>query len=190
MSETFRAFSDDTENLFCRLNDEEKSLLVPLPYRVGYWISQADLSGGDEADRLELATLECLITSYSQDMCKSEFMQLLMEETVKNKKNWTEWQKNIAKVPEECRRALALLAGRLDEKCQAGFRENLMEIALSVAGAYKEEGRHKNLIGVLASCCRSLSSRKSEKKDLEIIHSQNVSFRERAALKELVKILG
>jgi hypothetical protein len=178
---------------FDLLTEDEKIRLAALPYRVGYWISQADQTGGEKSDQMELAALECLITSYAQDMCKSEFMQKLMEETIRQKASWSVWQGNIEEFPEECRKACVLLADRLDEKELSGFQENLFEIALSVAGAFREDlemmsptEKIKNFSSEFISKISSLAGRSADNE----VYSKSISPKERAALNKLKELLG
>ena len=35
------------------LSPEDREMLISLPYRMGYWISQSDTSGGDDSDEEE-----------------------------------------------------------------------------------------------------------------------------------------
>lgn len=177
--------SANAESGFTLLSEAEKRLLVSLPYRVGFWISQADDRGGEESDKLEIVTLESLITSYAQDMCKSEFMQSLMEETVKSKASWSEWQKDIDRFPGECQKACKVLEPKLNEKSFLGFRENMLEIAVCVAEVFQEEEPERQTVAVLFKKLMSLFTGKAN----GYLDSTNISSRERAALNTLSKIL-
>jgi hypothetical protein len=185
--------AEDEPYQFSALSDQEKSLLVPLPYRVGYWISQSDTDGGDKADRAELEALDCLITSYAQDMCKSEFVQRMMDMTVKGRKNWESWQENPQAVPEECRKACLLLADRLNEKELAGFQENLFEIALTVAGVFREDDIDSP-DGFFARFSEKIKDKTAGiftgGKGTPAYDNQNISSREKSALRHLRDVMG
>jgi len=123
---------------FSDIPPREQEILVRLPYRVGMWISMSDDGGGDDADEQEQQALEVLITAYVQDFCKSEFVQMIMEQTVAHKSEWRNWEQNIESVPEECEQVITFLSDKLDDKELRAFRDNLFEIGYSVAIAYRE----------------------------------------------------
>lgn len=118
---------------------DQRELLVSLPYRAGLCVSECDLKGGEEAVVLEMQAMESLITGFAEDYLKSEFVESLMKETLARRERWPEWNAGLDSVPQECRQAVALLSERLDSKDVLSFRQNIMEIALSVAQAYGEE---------------------------------------------------
>ena len=64
------------------LEPDIRQTLIRLPYRIGYWLSQSDSTGGDESDEIELQAMESLILAYGEDVCKSEFTQSVMEKTI------------------------------------------------------------------------------------------------------------
>ncbi len=121
-----------------RLEQEEVDMLIKMPYRIGYWVSQSDTTGGDESEESELAALATIVRGYSEDFCKSEFVQRIMELTVENKGKWPEWQSNLNLVPNECRQLIAKLSDELPPREMDALRSNLYEIGLSVALAYRE----------------------------------------------------
>jgi len=120
--------------------EDQRDLLVSLPYRAGRWVSESDDSGGDESAESEMQVLEGLITGYAEDFLKSEFVEELMRETLARKDDWDAWSGNLDDVPRQCREAITMLGERIEQKHALSFRQNLMEIAKSVAMAYREEG--------------------------------------------------
>jgi hypothetical protein len=120
------------------LPDDIRLLVVRLPYRVGFYVSASDKTGGDESDAAEMAALEGIVTFYVEDFCKSEFAQAVMLETIHGKAEWAGWQEKIEIVPEEIRKVLDFLVDKLDGKELTAFKNNLLEIAIAVAQAYRE----------------------------------------------------
>lgn len=120
------------------LPDDIRLLVVRLPYRVGFYVSASDKTGGDESDAAEMAALEGIVTFYVEDFCKSEFAQAVMLETIQRKAEWDGWQEKIEIVPEEIRKVLDFLVDKLDGKELTAFKNNLLEIAIAVAQAYRE----------------------------------------------------
>ncbi len=123
---------------FAKIPAHEKDLIIKLPYRVGVWVSESDDVGGEEADVQEIQTLKALIVAYVEDFLKTEFVQLVMEQTVSHRNEWDSWAMNVETVPEECKQVVEFLDGKLSEKELVAFKNNILEIGYSVAMAYRE----------------------------------------------------
>lgn len=117
---------------------EEKEFLVALPYRAGVWMSRADETGGLEADAAELEALEAIIDKKAAGMFESAFVHEVMAEVCAGKENWARWAKHASKVPDDCRKAVTMMEGRLGKHDLDGYRENIMYIAVEVAKAFRE----------------------------------------------------
>ncbi len=121
-----------------QLPDDIQTLIIQLPFRVGYYISASDKIGGDEADQQEMMALENIVTFYVEDTLKSEFVQEAMQKMLAQKHSWEKWKDHIEVVPEECLKATEALVGVIEMKEIWAFKNNLLEIAISVAQAYRE----------------------------------------------------
>lgn len=121
-----------------KLPEDVQRLIISLPYRVGCFISASDQSGGDSADVAEQNALRNIVTFYVEDTVKSEFAHEIMYETLKLKPKWEDWKANIENVPSECQQLNMLLRGVIDAKEIISFKQNLLEIAVVVAQAYRE----------------------------------------------------
>lgn len=120
------------------LSPEIGTLLLKLPYRVGLFISQSDQTGGGESGDAEMRALENVVTFYVEDFCKSEFAQSVMLQTLRHKAEWPNWGQEITRVPEECKKVFDALTGVIDMRDILAFKNNLLEIAIAVAMAYRE----------------------------------------------------
>ncbi len=182
---------EDDKYDFSELSEEETALLVPLPYRVGYFISVSDQTGGEESDTAEQEALETMITSYAQDYCKSEFVQRLMERTVADKKDWESWQENSENVLEECKRVCYILKDRLAKKDYDYFRMNLYEIGTTVASIFQEEDPPSNFAEKMQDLFNMILGRKPRiyLPDGSYQNVDNISMLERAALAGLRQAL-
>lgn len=118
----------------------ERTLLVRLPYRVGLYISQADTTGGKEADEREIIALTGIVRAFGTEVFGCETMQHIITETIRRQEEWPYWGDALVNVPEECRQAIKLLGAHVDIKEMSGFRGHLLEIAHAVALAYCEYG--------------------------------------------------
>lgn len=171
---------------FSELTDDEKLMLVKLPYRVGLFISESDSTGGDEADEAEKIVLESIIRSMAEDFCKCELVQRVMQQTVRYKDYWSKWEEELEEVPIECKTMIWLMQQHgIDGEDSLSVRHTLMEIAVYVARAFNEdedeEGAPKG--GLFSRLFGS-------KKKLEIAGMENISEDETIALKVLEKYLS
>jgi len=55
-------------NFLDQLTEDQRTLLVSLPYRAGLFVSQSDNAGGDDSDDAEMQALDNIITGYSQEI--------------------------------------------------------------------------------------------------------------------------
>lgn len=132
---------------FDTFSEEQKALLAALPYRVGLWISKSDEDGGIEADEQERQALHGIITGFTQDFLKSEFVEALMLQTMARSEHWDKWDENLDSVPSECGQALDMIIDKLEQKDVLSFKITLMEIARNVAMAFRETDYESTLLG-------------------------------------------
>jgi hypothetical protein len=177
-----------------QFTEEQRAFLIALPYRTGLWISQCDMTGGEEADLREREALEIIVTAFSEDFCKSEFVEELMRQTVVQAESWERWQDGINDVPTECRRAIDMLAPVLERKDISSLKVTLLEIASTVAEAYREEeeevpGLMPRLLSemrfVMDRFSANMAGRPAAAKD----RFMNISAAEKAALAALTAAL-
>ncbi len=179
---------------FTTFSSHEKDLLIRLPYRVGMWLSESDAGGGDEAAFQEKQALQSIIIAYAEDFCKSEAAQLIMEQTIRHKDSWDSWNENIESVPDECREAMITLSRTLPLKELSSFKDNLIEIAYSVAMVYREFDdeasfgeRLKTYITLWIERLQAFLQGNAIQSQDEIL---NISPHERKALDELTAIFS
>jgi len=124
------------------LTDEQRDLIIRLPFRAGIWVSEADETGGAESQMREEQVLHNLLEGFAADVFGSELIQHIMAGTIAGKEDWHQWEKDIAAFPEECRRGLDVLREVSDEKEVKAFVIRLMEIGEAVALAFRERSDH------------------------------------------------
>ncbi|HEY8189924.1 MAG TPA: hypothetical protein VIF12_04520 [Micavibrio sp.] len=173
-------------------SQEEQDFLISLPYRVGLWVSSSDDTGGALADGHELEALEKSIAGIVHGMFESAFVHEVMAEAFLRKPDWRNWEADIARVPEDCRRAVTLLQGKLTQRDVDSFRRILMQIGLEVARAFREYDKNEpllyrfiRLIGMGVD--RFFGALQGEKHVSE--HLLNISYEEDLALNKLAKAL-
>lgn len=164
--------------------EEHYRSLIALPYRIGYFVSASDKTGGSESEGRELQALENLFTFYVEDALKSEFAQQVMLATLQHKAYWPQWRDDIDHVPEECTEIVGYLEDRLDIKSLVAFKNNLLEIGVTVAMAYNEG---KPRIAFLDRIKAMFAAPKVSTQNHEYL---NVSMAEKAAINQLAGTLG
>ncbi len=120
------------------LTQEDRNVLVSLPYRVGLMVSQSDTTGGNEADDIELQALSNILNGYAQEVFGAETVQYIISETISQKDKWPDWANNLDGVVRDCHRAIDILSEAVDEKEVSAFKQHLIDIGESVAMAFRE----------------------------------------------------
>lgn len=170
-------------------DEEFKKKLIRLPYRIGFWLSQSDQTGGEESDELEQQALESVILSYGEDVCKSEFTQSVMEHTVALYEEWDKWDENIEDVPKECESIMYLLSTEVSPKSLNDFKSSLFEVAETVALAYRElEEKETNFLDNLYMQIRIIQKKWDalvKRYEFSLDHVLNISPSEEEALRTL-----
>lgn len=119
-------------------SDDDKTLLIKLPYRAGLWISASDTTGGDDSAEAEKQALANIVRGFTEDFLKSEFVEAVMRESVAQRGDWDNWNGNIDAIPDEVRRGIEIAATKIDYKHVSAFKNSLMDVAMTVAMAYRE----------------------------------------------------
>lgn len=176
-----------------RLTEEQRTLVVSLPYRVGLWVSHADQSGGADAEEKERTALHNILDGFAHQVFGSELLQYIMNGTVTRKGEWPAWGEDLEAVPVECERALDVLRVYVDEKDINAYVTRLMEIAEAVALAFREYERlsMKDQL-VIYSSYLFMKVKARFQKNAVTSYDQylSISVRERKALGQLSHALG
>lgn len=125
--------------IFSQLSPDDEEALIALPYRAGLFVSFSDVTGGWEAQEREIQSLTSILREYSEDFCKTEFSQKVLMDCLRARAQWPGWSHNIDTVPAQADRLMILLAPMLSDKELNAFREVLIDIAVAVALAFREE---------------------------------------------------
>ena len=125
---------------FSDMKQEDQDLLAGLPYRAGVWASHADDVAGEGDDKREKKAIEEVIASCSRKMEGFMFVSEVMRETLKSKGRWKGWTADPGDVPGDCRKAMALLDGKINKTAFRNYRHALFQIAMETAGAHGEFG--------------------------------------------------
>ncbi len=170
------------------LDEDLLRKIIRLPYRIGYWMSQSDQTGGDESDELEQKALESVILSYGEDVLKSEFTQSIMEKTVALYEEWDKWESNLEDVPKECESIMYLLSMEVDAKQLNDLKESLFEVAETVAMAYREIEEDEDFLNNIYTKIRIWQKKWDafvRKYEFSLEHVLNISPSEEEALRTL-----
>lgn len=175
--------------VFPQFSREDELTLISLPYRVGLYVSFADTSGGFEAQEAELQSLSNILREFAEDYCKSEFSQKVLMETLRVRHLWPSWSQGIESVPEQARHIIDLLEVHFDDRALRAFKEVLVEIAMAVAMAFREDDSDaaQPRFSALGQMLGGLFSR--FRQPAAMGHT-NISKNERAALMRLCKAMS
>lgn len=120
------------------LSADQRQMLVSLPYRVGIYVSQSDVSGGADSDAQELQALSNILGGFAGEVFTSETVQYVITETLRQQEHWAAWNKLADEVIADCRRAIDVLNDHVEEKEVNAFKQHLMEVGEAVALAFRE----------------------------------------------------
>lgn len=175
------------------LTDNQRDTLISLPYRVGLWVSQSDISGGDDSSGQERQVLANIIHGVASDMFGSEVVQIVMTETIKNKDQWPKWAQQSSAVPEDCAFAMDVIRQYADAKDATAFKNHLMEIGEAVALAFREYdqmGFGQKLSLYIAYLSTKFKARPKSRPRRTLREYLSISPGERKALMTLAQSLG
>ena len=120
------------------LTEEQRNLLISLPYRVGLWVSNSDTRGGDDSDEQELQTLSNLLHGIAEGVFGAETVQHIISATIANHDMWPQWSGDLDLVLDDCEHGVGVLRGRVDKKEVDAFRQHLYEVGEAVALSFSE----------------------------------------------------
>lgn len=178
------------EEVFSQLSPDDEKTLISLPYRIGLFVSFADITGGWDAQDQELQSLTGILREFSEDFYKTEFAQKVLMECLHDRGQWPVWSKNIEQVPEESGRIIRLLAPMFPDKDLNDFKEVLIDIALAVAMAFREDENDGRDAAEHGGGVRGILSRLTGAyKHADPLEHINVSANEKAAILRLIQSL-
>ena len=183
-----------SQEILGNLSEDERDLVISMPYRVGMYVSNADETGGDEAHLKEFESLMNILTGISEDFCKSEIMQKILYETVGSKTKWRLWNADLDKVPEQCEHIVDLLSPLVDQQSDIlSVKETLLDIGVAVAMAFREADDDVDQAtidtGFFGKLRQGLSAILPKAESDARFEHLNISKAERAVLAKITKVL-
>ncbi len=177
-----------------QLTEHQKKVVCRLPYRAGLYVSQCDQSGGEDSDEEELRALHNLIHGFAANVFGSELIQYVMEETLKHKDSWFEWDKSLDMVLSECSDSISILRSYADEKEVNAYAMRIMEIGEAVALAFREDSYGDGFFGHMEARVKywlACNKARAAKAPIRSFHDfLAISPQEREALQKLARALG
>lgn len=174
-------------------SDEERALLVCLPYKVGVFIGHADDVEGEQDDDREMAALETCIRAIAGLHADKPFTSEVFAQTLAMKDEWAGWAAQSWHVPDEARAAVASLRARASEGTLKNYRAALMEIATTVAQAHGEFGQfdedEDTSGGIFGGLVSKITQGLARLGEDDADHPMNISASEGGALSQLREAL-
>lgn len=128
------------EDLFSRLNDDNRALLMALPYRVGLYVSFSDVTGGWTAQESEINKLSTILREFASLNADSALPRMILMETLSARSEWPLWSQGIDAVPAQTKEIMDILSAHAAAADISALKKNLLDIAREVALAFHEGG--------------------------------------------------
>lgn len=119
-------------------SEDERNLLVKLPFQVGFNISEADGDGDEENERLEMEALFRILRLLPGLYKHAPLTQAILGETRDGQENWDAWKEGSFDVTNECTQAIKIMKSKATESEAKALRKALLEVADTVARAAGE----------------------------------------------------
>jgi hypothetical protein len=152
----------------------------------------SDRTGGSQSDKAEEDALHRVISYFVEDYCQSEFAQNVMTESLAQKSEWLHWTDQAQNILSDCAYVIENLKIHIGEKHIEAFKHNLLEIAMSVAMAYREQNeKEQTSIGHSVKEmfeCIQISLGLKAKPQIDQI--MNISKSEKKAINDLASCFG
>lgn len=177
--------------ILAQLSPEDERTLISLPYRAGLYVSFCDVTGGWEAQDREIQSLTSILQEFASDFYQTEFTQKILLETMAARGEWLSWARDVNALPDEATGMMKTLSAIMDDAEFQAFASVILDIALSVAMAFREQADEPATTHDKPGAIRQLIGRMmGGKADGDPFLHTNISERERGALKTLGSALG
>lgn len=172
--------------IFSQLSPADEEIIISLPYRIGLYVSHADVTGGWDAQDSEIQSLTAILRDYSNDFCKTEFSQKVLMDCLASRAKWPLWSHDVDTVPEQVFKIVTTLESMMSEKEIAGFCDVPTDTGIAVAMAFREGAGQETDRPIVQEILVRLTTVLAEKDPLDHI---NISDSERSALKKLARAM-
>lgn len=176
-----------------QFSEQERDLIVSIPYRAGVWVSSVDDTGGAAADAQELEKLEEIIAEKARGMFESAFVHEVIAETFSRKADWKRWSEQLDTLLPDSTRAVEVVSGKLAERDVDAYRANILNIGVSVAKAFREFDVDAPFFVKIGSnlrlCGEALVRVLKRDKSYDTVSELNISLAEDIALTKLSNAL-
>ncbi len=166
-------------------SEEEKDLLIKLPFQVGFNISEADGDGGEENELLEMEALSRILRLLPGLYKHVPLVQEILIKARDGQSEWESWQEGSFDLTSECTKAIKVIKAKAGDNEAKALRKALLEIADTVARAAGEgamlEIRTEPDSGFLRLVKKAMMSFGMIKED----DSANISSAELAAIEKI-----
>ncbi len=172
-----------TASHFSDFLDDELSLILSMPVRIGTWAAHMDDArhANHDEKREEDAMLR-IISAIHDRTFEGSFVYAVMDSILSRKDYWPVWEAAWEDVMDDLPRAMRLIKDRLPEDEIRAFQKSIYQIGVVVAQAASETVQHDT-----NKMLTRLMDRLSVRTDLH--DPENVSETEKAALKKLLQCL-
>jgi hypothetical protein len=170
---------------FSSLSPDEQNLLSGSLYKVAIWMSHIDDEGSNDADEQERQALKSILKKSVRQFSSHPAIGEIAAEALRREKYWPKWEKEADSALDDVGQSITLLTGRLGDNEVTAYKQLVMGVASSVAGAF-DEGEDEKEGGLWASLSGLVVGAANPKLKAEM----NTSPAEDSALTDLTEVLN
>lgn len=178
--------------IYDALTPDRRKMLTALPYRAGLYVSFSDVTGGWDAQEAEIQSLTGILRGYAMEASLPSFSQKVLMDCLAERGQWPSWSQDIGAVPSEAVSVTDDLVTMMGAEELSAFKGLILDVALGVAMAFRENADGGRAESHDAGLFQSLLSRLigGEEERAGVLDHLNISGAEREALSRLSAALG
>ena len=121
-------------------SDDDREIIVSLPYRVGMHMSYAEDEDGERDDELEISALKACISEVAKLENRHDLIKEISAEILKREDSWDAWSQGVFNIEPQCEKAMAVIKSCANDDEVDDYIKMVLEVASAVARAYGEFG--------------------------------------------------
>lgn len=124
-----------------KFSEDDRMLIITLPYRVGLWVSAQDETGGIQSNFAEKIAMHEIIEKKSMQetgMFGSAFVHEVMSDLYMRRAEWATWEIKEQTLLDDTMQMIKLISGTLSPKDAQEYAQSALRIGRHVALAYRE----------------------------------------------------
>ncbi len=164
-------------------SDDDRELIVALPYRVGMHMSYAEDEDGERDDELEIRALKSCISEVAKLENRQDLIKQISAEILSRQDSWDAWSQGVFNIVPQCEKAVDIMKAHANDDEFEDYIKMVLEVASAVARAYGEFGEEPEAEkGFFGKAMSKIMGGYSGMSSDDINHPMNVSAAEDSAI--------